>query len=412
MDDFNIIDSPATFEEPKPAIEDLDPPLKKHKGRNFFLIALLIILGSATLGVGIGVGNAVAQNFVQETATYDAPADTQITSVRVNPLAIPINPQDPSIADIIPQIKDAIVSISVISGANRPFGMDMPGSGSGFIFYQDDESVFIATNNHVIENASIITISLDDNENVTAQVVGTHPASDLAVIAVSRADLAEKGAPYTVAVLGDSDIMRMGDTVLAIGNAMGEGQTVTKGIVSALDLTITVGDHNMRNRLTLDVMQTDAAVNRGNSGGPLLNHHGEVIGVVTAKMMGTDIEGMGYAIPINHAQVILQDLKETGAVRQPFIGIHHDEISEFLRDLFNLPYSGVLIRHVVPDSPAEHAGLMENDLIIYFNGIRTDGRDSFVAELLNHRPGDEVTITVFRDGERVDITLTLGIMRH
>jgi len=412
MDDFNIIDTPATFEEPKPIFEAPTPAPPKRKVRNFFLIAVLIIIGSATLGVGIGVGNAVAQNFIQEAAAEDAPADTPITSVRVNPLVIPINPQDPSVADIIPQVKDAVVSISVISGANRPFGMDMPGSGSGFIFYQDDESVFIATNNHVIENANSITISLDDNENVAAHVVGTHPASDLAVLAVSRADLAEKGAPYTVAVLGDSDIMRMGDTVLAIGNAMGEGQTVTKGIVSALDLTITVGDPNTRTRLTLDVMQTDAAVNRGNSGGPLLNHHGQVIGVVTAKMMGTDIEGMGYAIPINHASAILQDLKETGAVRQPFIGIHHEEISEFLRDLFNLPYSGVLIRHVVPDSPAEHAGLMENDLIIYFNGVRTDGRDAFIAELLNHRPGDEVVITVFRDGNRVDVALTLGLMRH
>jgi len=410
MDDFNIINTPATFEEPKPVIEEPAPP--KRKGRNFLLIALIIIIGSATLGVGIGIGNAVAQNFIQETVEYDAPTDMHITSVRVNPLAIPINPQDPSIADIIPQVKDAVVSISVLSGANRPFGMDMPGSGSGFIFYQDDDSVFIATNNHVIENATTITISLDDNENVVAYVVGTHPASDLAVIAVSRADLAEKGVPYTVAVLGDSDIMRMGDTVLAIGNAMGEGQTVTKGIVSALNLTITVGDLNMRNRLTLDVMQTDAAVNRGNSGGPLLNHDGEVIGVVTAKMMGNDIEGMGYAIPINHAYVILRDLKETGAVRQPFIGIHHDEISEFLRELFNLPYSGVLIRHVVPDSPAEYAGLMENDLIIYFNGVRTAGRDAFVSELLNHRPGDEVVITVFRDGSRVDVNVTLGIMRH
>jgi len=218
--------------------------------------------------------------------------------------------------------------------------------------------------------------------------------------------------PYSIAQLGDSDAMRMGDTVLAIGNAMGEGQTVTKGIVSATGLTITVGDPGMRNRVTLDVMQTDAAVNRGNSGGPLLNHNGEVIGIVTAKMMGSDIEGMGYALPINEASVILFDLKETGAVRQPFMGITHDEISEFLRSLFNLPYSGVIIRSVQPGSPAEEAGIQVDDIIIYFNGVRTYGRTEFVEELNNHRPGDVIAITVFRDGEHVQLTLTLGVMRH
>ncbi|MCL2285065.1 MAG: trypsin-like peptidase domain-containing protein [Firmicutes bacterium] len=404
MDDLNIIDTTHTFEEPKPAPS-------KRKGYKFLLVLMLIIVGSATLGLGIGIGNAVAQNFIQE-ASVETDADTQVTTVRVNPLTIPINPQDPSIADIIPQVKDAVVSINVLSGASRPFAREMPGSGSGFIFYQNDESVFIATNNHVIENANVITISLDDNENVVAQVVGTDPGSDLAVIAVDRAELMEKGVPYTVAAIGDSDTMRMGDTVLAIGNAMGEGQTVTKGIVSALDLTITVGDPNMRNRLTLDVMQTDAAVNRGNSGGPLLNHHGEVIGVVTAKMMGYDIEGMGYAIPINLAFSVLQELKETGSVRQPFVGIVHDEISEFLRSLFNLPYSGILIRSVIPDSPAEAAGLMVNDIIVYFNGTRTYGREEFFNELQANRPGDEVDIIVFRDGERVELKLTLGILQH
>jgi len=405
MEDLNIIDTTQTYEEPKPT-----PP--KRKARNFLLAILLLAIGGAALGVGIGVGHIVGQNFVQDTVAETVPPSNEITTVRVNPLTIPINPQDPNIVDIIPQVKDSVVSISVVTSANRPFGMDAPGSGSGFIFYQDDDSVFIATNNHVIENANIITVSLDDNENVTAHVVGRDPASDLAVLAVSKADLEEKSTPFTVAVLGDSDIMRMGDTVLAIGNAMGEGQTVTKGIVSALDLTITVGDPNMRTRITLDVMQTDAAVNRGNSGGPLLNHQGEVIGVVTAKMMGSDIEGMGYAIPINQARIVLQDLKETGAVRQPFIGIQHDEISEFLRNLFNLPYSGMLILAIVPDSPAEHAGLMVNDIIIYFNGVRTYGRTEFIEELQTTRPGDEVVISVFRDGERVDLRLILGVMRH
>jgi len=376
--------------------------------KNKFLVTvILLILGGATLGVGVGVGYAIGQNFLPEA---EAAEDIgTVTSVRINPLTVPIDPQEPSIADIIPQVKDAVVSISVYANINRPFGGVMPGSGSGFIFYKDDDYVYIATNNHVIENATQIFISLDDNENVQAHVIGTYEGSDLAVIAVSRAELDEKGVPYTVATLGDSDAMRMGDTVLAIGNAMGEGQTVTKGIVSATGLTITVNDPNTRLSLTLDVMQTDAAVNRGNSGGPLLNHHGEVIGVVTAKLMGSDIEGMGYALPINEARLILEDLKQTGAVRQPFIGIHPEDFSEFMRGLFNMPYTGVLVRDVVPDSPAEAAGMLPGDLIIYFEDERITGTAELGEQLVGVRPGDEVAVTVFRDGEYVVLRIVLGI---
>jgi serine protease Do len=405
MDDMNTATVLQTFEEPTPK-----PP--KRKGRKFLFALLIVVMGCATLGVGIGVGYTVAQNFITNAESEGAPVGGEVTSVRVNPLTIPIDPQDPNIADIIPQVKDAVVSISVLASSNRMFGMDTPGSGSGFIFFQDEEYVYIATNSHVIEGATTITVSLDDNENVPAHVVGRDPASDLAVLAVSKEELLEKGVPHTVATFGDSDAMRMGDTVLAIGNAMGEGQTVTKGIVSALDLTITVGDAGMRNRVTLDVMQTDAAVNRGNSGGPLLNQYGEVIGIVTAKMMGTDIEGMGYAIPINEASLILHELKETGAIRQPFIGISYDEISEFLSRLFNLPYTGLIILQIIPDSPAESAGLMVDDIIIYFNDVRTIVTEDLIAELQNVRPGDEVEIIVFRGGERVNLDLTLGVLSN
>jgi len=157
-------------------------------------------------------------------------------------------------------------------------------------------------------------------------------------------------------------------------------------------------------------MQTDAAVNRGNSGGPLLNHHGEVIGIVTAKQMGADIEGMGYAIPINIAIDILQDLKETGAVRRPWIGIGHDEFSETLRSLFNMPYTGVLVREVFPESPAEAAGLQANDILIFYDDIRLYGWTEFFAVLADARPGDNVSLTVFRGGEYVVVNLTLGAM--
>ena len=383
---------------------------KPVKGR-LLVGAMALILGAGSLGVGVGVGGAVVNNLAPPAQVAEA-FDPAINSVRINPLAVPINPTEATIADIIPKVKDAVVSISVIGGSNMPFARDMPGSGSGFIFYENEDTVFIATNHHVIENARRITISLDDNENVEAQVVGSAPESDLAVISVDREELKEKGVPYSIATFGDSDNMRMGDTVIAIGNAMGEGQTVTKGIVSAMDININVGDPGMRNMLSLNVMQTDAAVNRGNSGGPLLNARGEVIGVVTAKMMGSDIEGMGYALPINSAGATLMNLKSEGPVRQPFIGIHHEELSEFMRGLFNLPYSGLLIRHVLPDTPAEAAGLMVDDLIIYFDDTRIYGQASLVDVLQGQRPGDEIVVTVLRNGEYVTIDLTLGAMQH
>jgi len=394
--DFNIIETPAA-ESPK-----------TPKGRKFLIAIAFLLLGGTTLGIGIGVGYYLARNFSQEAEVISPATDSNITSVSIGPLSTPIDPTYPDIADIIPTVKDSVVSISVLAGVNRPFNRTAPGSGSGFIFYKDDDYVYIATNNHVIENANQITISLDDNENVPAHVVGTYVHSDLAVLAVSREYLAEKGVPFAVATLGDSDTMRMGDTVLAIGNAMGGGQTVTKGIISATDLTITIDDPGMRTRLTLDVLQTDAAVNRGNSGGPLLNHRGEVIGIVTAKLMGSHIEGMGYAIPINAAREILQDLQETGSVRQPFIGITHDRFTEFMRDLFNIPYTGVLILYVVPHSPAQAAGLMVDDIIIYFNDVRTYDQVALITALQATRPGDTVPVVVFRDGQHVNMNLTLG----
>jgi len=399
MDDFKIIEPPTVEELPK-----------KSNGRKFLMAIALLLLGSTTLGIGIGVGYHLASSFAQESEINSPATDGNITSVSISPLSAPIDQSYPDIADIIPMVKDSVVSISVLAGTNRPFSRVAPGSGSGFIFYKDDDYVYIATNNHVIESANEITISLDDNENVPARVVGTYVNSDLAVLAVSREYLEEKGVPFAVANLGNSDAMRMGDTVLAIGNAMGSGQTVTKGIISATGLTITIDDPGMRNRLTLDVMQTDAAVNRGNSGGPLLNHRGEVIGIVTAKLMGSHIEGMGYAIPINEAYEILQDLKETGSIRRPFIGITHDHFSERLRNLFNIPYTGVLILDIVPQSPAQAAGLMVDDIIIYFNNVRTYSQVELIATLQTTRPGDVVPVVVFREGERVDISLTLGAL--
>ncbi|MCL1884069.1 MAG: trypsin-like peptidase domain-containing protein [Defluviitaleaceae bacterium] len=382
----------------------------KNRGFKVFLVILAFCLGGATLGLGLGVGYAVAHHFLPEAEATIQEADISeaaITTVRVNPLIVPIDPQEPCFVEIIPDAKAAVVSIHVTAPMGRSMGRgDIPGSGSGFIFAEDADYVFIATNNHVIENTNTIVISLDDKEYIPARIIGYDRASDIAVIAASRSELEAKSAPFTIAEIGNSDTLRMGDSVIAIGNAMGEGLTVTRGIISALSLNIEIPD--IRNRLNLDVLQTDAAVNRGNSGGPLINQNGEVIGVVTAKLIGTDIEGMGYALPINNVYYLLMDILETGSVRRTCIGIGHEDISEFRRNLFNLPSTGVLVREIFPNSPAEESGIRRGDLLVQFGSHRITSGADLDAVLETSRPGDEVVLGIYRDGERIEISVVLN----
>jgi len=413
MDDNKLLDVINALEDAKPEMRPEinltpPPPPPKSKAKKLLLTLLLVCLGGATLGLGVGAGYAAVQYFLpEEDAVRQTTENNTVTSLRLTPAAIPINPQDPSFVDVIPQVKDSVVSITVMNRVAGGRG-ETPGSGSGFIFYDDGEYIFIATNNHVVEHASAINVSLDDYESIAVQVVGMDRYSDLAVLAVSREAFIEKGLPFTVASFGNSDAMRMGESVIAIGNSMGEGQIVTMGIISATNMQITIDDPDMRSVLTLDVMQTDAAVNRGNSGGPLVNYQGEVIGVVTAKLFGANVEGMGYAIPINAAASILMELKENGSVRQPWIGIRHWEIMAYRRDMFNLPSTGMLIMEVFPNTPAEEAGLQEHDLLVYFAGNRVENLDDLRAAMLNSRPGDTVTLGIYRNHERMDIEVTLG----
>ena len=376
------------------------------------IILLFVVIGGIALGSGLSMGNMVVLHFLPDYNNIAAEnPNSGVTTIRVNPLVVPIDAADPSFVDIIPLVKDAVVSISVTTEVEGGSARGEPGAGSGFIFGEDEELVFIATNNHVVQGATTITVSLDDNENVPARFIQGDAQADLAVLSVRKSDLEEKGVPFTIATFGDSSVMRMGDMVVAIGNAMGEGQTVTKGIISALDLNIEVSDHLRRTRLRLDVLQTDAAVNRGNSGGPLVNRYGEVIGIVTAKLLGSDIEGMGYALPSNNVYATLMWIMNNTA-NQPFIGIRHEVISEANAPRFNLPSSGLLIREVTPESPAVDAGLLVWDFIVTFDGRRITSLADLRAALLNRRPGDDVVLGVYRRGEHIYIPLTLGSFSH
>ncbi|MCL2361871.1 MAG: trypsin-like peptidase domain-containing protein [Defluviitaleaceae bacterium] len=391
---------------------DIFIPKKRTGGvfRKLAVSMMAVAVGALFLGLGLSAGLVVMRNFTEIPPVVEevgeAPA---FQSVAYEPMVITIDPQTPDFTDVIARVKDSVVSINVT--AQRHGGL-MPGehfgAGSGFFFAQDDDYVFVATNYHVVENTTSITISIDDNEEVPAYVIGREPDYDLAVLAVSKEDLLLKGVPFVIAELGCSDTMRMGDSVVAIGNAMGAGQTVTKGIISAVNLEITVYNQNTNTSLALNVLQTDAAVNQGNSGGPLINQHGEVIGIVTAKLFGHGIEGMGYVLPTNDIRDILAELKAFGTERHPWLGIQSEEITESVRDMFNLPSTGMLIFNVIEDSPAYHAGVRERDLLVRFSGYDIGSRLDLFYAMQDYKPGDEVIIGVYRGGEYMEIMLVLG----
>jgi S1-C subfamily serine protease len=373
--------------------------------RYFFLSVLAVCLGGATLIAGLGAGRTVIGRFFPKIASVSQQTFPNNPSFGPEPFVFPIRYYDVDFTEAIEKIRSAVVSITVSSARFAT------GSGSGFIFYADDTYAYVATNNHVIENAAYISISLDDETNIPARAIGENRENDLAVLAVLLTDLEENGVPFSVAVLGDSSVLRRGDSVVAIGNALGAGQRTTQGIVSALDLTISVPNLSTGVSLTLNVFQTDAAVNRGNSGGPLINERGEVVGIITAKFMGEGAEGMGYVLPINNIRDLMETLREEGSIVIPFMGIRHGHINEELRELYNLPKTGQLITGVSPNTPAHEAGLRRGDLIVYFGGVRLYTFEIFLEALMSHAVGDTVILGFYRDEIFMETEITLGAPR-
>ena len=375
---------------------------KRSRKRGVVLVLIAICLGALTLGAGISAGYAIATHFLPNANETVVEVHVEsITSVRINPLIIPIDPFEADFVEVIAMASYAVVSISI--GVLHEMEEDV-GAGSGFIFYVGEEYAFIATNNHVVDGAVRISISLDDIKNVPAFVVDTNSNLDLAVLAVSLELIEEKGVSYSIIDFGDSDLMRIGDTVVAIGNAMGEGQTVTKGIISALDLDIVINEPRSP-RLELNVLQTDAAVNRGNSGGPLINRNGEVIGIVTAKQIGSGIEGMGYALPSNNVAEILMEMKSVPVARPVFIGIEFVFLNDFDAGLFNMPSAGILVQRIIEDSPAERAGLLVNDFIVEVDGEAIYSIEYMLSAL---SPDQEAVFGVYRHGEMIEVSIVVG----
>ena len=325
-----------------------------------------------------------------------------------------LTPDERNTVEIYQKVAKAVVHIQCLKAGNpksKPF--PSPAVGSGFIF---DKRGYILTNFHVIDNALSIKVLDCQGKSHKAVVVGTDPGTDLAVLKIDPAE-----CPSDIPPLGDSDNLLVGQKVLAIGNPYGLDNTLTVGVISALNRSLPTPTLELSN----NVIQTDAAINPGSSGGPLVDSRGRVIGVNTA-MVGKGAQNIGFAIPINVAKRVIPDLIALGHPVRPWLGFTGMEISESLAELFNLPVKrGVLVADVFPNSPAAKAGIragsriisygkeqlvLGGDIIVAMNGKPVKRLRDIVANLYNMSPGETVTFTVLRDGKNQEVPIKLGIM--
>lgn len=334
-----------------------------------------------------------------------APAITPVPT----PAPSPINPEWippsadnqtealPSIADVVAEVKPAVVAITTEVIArdffNRPFTQE--GAGSGWIL---DENGIIVTNNHVVENANTITITLDDGSTYTvgSDSIFTDRLNDLAILKVDARNL-------PALEIGDSAQLRVGDWVVAIGNALGQGIRATEGIVSRKKVSLPVS----QGQTLYDLIETSAAINPGNSGGPLVNMTGEVIGITSAKIATIGVEGMGYAISAEATMPIIQQLVNNGYVVRPWLGVGLYTVDQIAIAQYNLSVDrGSLVLQVVPGSPADQTGLREGDVILSFAGQEIANVDELTRAIHSTEIGETVEIIYQRGDNRNTTTIT------
>lgn len=295
------------------------------------------------------------------------------------------------------EVVPAVVGITNLGMAYNHFygttSLQERSTGSGVII---DSSGYVVTNNHVIENAVEIKVTLEDGEEFPAEVIGTDPGTDLAVLKIDR-----DGLPSVK--FSDSGNLRVGELAIAIGNPLGLEfqQTVTVGVISALDRSIRIGEH------TFSFIQTDAAINDGNSGGPLINAIGEVVGINTAKIKIPGVEGMGFAIPSNTVQMIVSGLIEYGEIIRPWVGIMVRDVNRVVAEGFDLPVDyGVLVEETIEGSPAARSGIRPGDIIIQMGGEKINNFNRLKSVINSYKVGEETVIKIFRDGREMEVDLT------
>ncbi len=304
----------------------------------------------------------------------------------------------PSITDVVALVKPSVVAINTEYTSydifNRP--VTQQAAGSGWII---DSNGLIVTNNHVVENADKVTVTLADGRTFTAKTVRTDALSDLAIVKVNATNL-------PAAKVGNSDTLLVGDWVVAIGNSLGMGISATAGIISATGVSLTITNGQTQD----DLIQTDAAINPGNSGGPLVNMAGEVVGITSVKIAQVGVEGMGYAISSNTATPIISQLVQQGYVVRPFLGVQNLlTVDQTVAAFYNLSVDkGALIRGVLAGGPADKAGLQAGDVIVKFNDQDITDVSDLLKVLYTCQVGQEVTITFWRGDSQSTTHLTLA----
>lgn len=366
-----------------------------------FMIGAAIAAVAFVSGTGFGANyghDFISRAEVEAMIAVHAAQIDQLTSQTTALTATSQSGYLNSTAEMFRAIDNSVVSINIVQQQHR-FNqvLDRHSAGSGVIFHETDDNIYIATNYHVVQGAMSATISLDDIRTAPARFVGAEEQSDLAIISVSRADLEAAGITgYQVAVFGNSDAMEIGNFVLAVGNAYGEGKSATFGIVSARGKSIT-----MDIGITLDVIQTDAAINPGNSGGPLVNTRGEVIGINTARLMTARSEGMGFAIPSNDAVEILNMILERGTIVMPFMGMTTVAVNEEIRAHYDLDATGLFVRDIFRGFAAQSMGLLPGDIITHFNEHRILNHQELSDAINEAGVGGDVRLNVMRNGREI-----------
>ena len=378
--------------------------------------AAKLVASAAVFGLVAGacfVGVSVAKDKLYPSTADRIETTSGTTSAKSETSSSGSSSSSSNVASVVNEVMPSVVSITSTIQSSNYYGFgtqESEGAGSGFIVAKTKDNLMIATNNHVVSDATSLTVGFADDTTAKATVVGTDSSADLAVISVKIKDIKDSTASkIKVATLGSSDDLKVGEEVVAIGNALGYGQSVTTGVVSAKNREVSLTDG------TMNLLQTDAAINPGNSGGVLINTDGQVVGINNAKLEDTSVEGMGYAIPITTAKTILTDLMNASSVSTKdaaFLGVVGRDINESYSSALGIP-SGIYVSQVVSGSPAEKAGISAGDVITKFEGNNVSTMSGLKEKLALKKANTKVKITFKRANqsgtyEEKTVTVTLG----
>lgn len=392
------------------ANDHFNPKKNKKGGRGKYVAKLAasaaafgLIAGLVMQGVTYGFSRAGIGNGATQLATTKTTSSSSSTS-------------SDDLSGVSKNVMPSIVSITgkFETTSQSWFGQtqssESEGVGSGIIIGKKDGKILIVTNNHVVADAKSLSVGFVDGKSASATIRGTDSDADLAVVEVDTKNMKSSTLKkIAVITLGDSSKLQTGERAIAIGNALGYGQSVTGGYISALNRQVQLTDK------TMTLIQTDAAINPGNSGGALLNSKGELIGINTVKYSSEDVEGMGYAIPINTAKPIINKLiknEATSESEQAYLGVSGQTIDSSMASQFDMP-SGVYVQQVIKSSPAQKAGISAGDVIVSFNGSNVSTMDGLKEKISNLKAGKKVKVVVKRQNqmgtyEKKTLTVTLG----